>query len=228
MSLGGSMRRHAAKQAAEQRAQEKQISQIKREGRSLVSNKGLEAPEPAAEVGLKPIMGKTGHREGVEKAISGGRHHGVVANIADSVGYMLAKADHDNPQSTHVGTAYEAMDRAYSHLAMHHSSHLIGNHQAAAGHLQKASEAVSYAMNRIGGSLTGGVENAHGEKHSRPDLQQTLTSTVQHYANHHNVNIGKVSEPEKRPLSQVVMDGGAPLRHGTIRTSTGSSHTIGL
>jgi len=149
---------------------------------SLVSQESLAKPEESTPVGMSGVDATGGI-----KSVSGGRHHGVVSNIADSVGYMLAEHARDNPNSTHTGTAYTSMDRAYQHLAMHHSSHLQGNYEAAASHLKQAGDAINYSMSRIGGSLKGGVQNAFGEKHRRADLEATVNHTVSHYASTHVV-----------------------------------------
>jgi hypothetical protein len=194
----------------EQKEIKKTASQAAKQGRALTSNEGLSSPEPATEVGMKPQQGG-----GYARSVSGGRHHGVMLNIADSVGYSIAQAESDRGGS-YVQKASASLDRAYTHLGMHHSAHLMGNHEAAAGHLAEAGKHLASAMSSIGGELKGGVSNAFGEKHRRPDLEATIEHAVSHYATHHGVTVPNVSGSKKRKLTPDVQPVDTPgVRSGT-------------
>lgn len=201
MSLGGAHRRYAAKQRAVQQQDAKTVAQAAKQGRSLASDTSLSVSEPRTATGMTYTEGRTRAESGYSHSVSGGRHHGVMVNIADSVGHSIAQAEADNHHPSHISSASASLGRAYTHLGMHHSADLQGNHGAAAAHLKKAGEAINYSMGRIGGRIKGGVENAYGEKHARPDLEATVNHTVNHYANTHDVSLGgTVKEPEKKSI----------------------------
>lgn len=183
--------------------------------KSLVSSETLSKYEPSTALS--------------KDARTGGRHHGTMSAIADAVAHTVAHHEVTNPDSSHTGTALRHMDEAYSHLAMHHVYHLQGQHDKAAGSLMQAGKSVMDAMGRIGGSAKSGVANAYGEKHSRPELEETVKKTVSHYADMHGVSTSARTElPPKEELLKVDgSSGGTGAREVSIKLSrsTGEGNT---
>lgn len=195
--VGSKIRAYKRQQAAQQKIEQKVTAQQERIGKPLVSSRGLSAPEPSEPMGMRPKESTGIAHAGYEKSVTGGRHHGTMLNIADAVGHSLASAETDKKYATStVEDAGRALDRAYTHLGMHHSSHLMGNHAAAAGHLERAADALHFTMAKIGSYTASGVTNAFGEKHSRANLQKTIDATVSHYKEHHQVG-ASASVPAK-------------------------------
>ena len=210
-------------------------ARVEREGRSLVSDTSLAKPEPQTPAGAQYIEGEKRSEGRVERSVSGGRHHGTLVNIADAVGHSLASAEQEGTGGSHLGTAMGSLEKAYIHLGMHHSSHLMGNHEAAAGHLAKAGAHLTEAMSRVAGHLNrAGVVNAYGEKHSRADLAQTVSHTVSHYATHHGVAAAPVGEVQKPQIQEIKQPEGGVTKYSAagkrIRTEEtlipSTTHTI--